>query len=229
MKINEPLLEGVFLRRLNRFAVEVIVHGVVERCYFPNPSRLEELLKPQAHLLLVDRHRRVGVTRFDVLGIYDGARPVSIDTRVPNRLFAEAVQNRILQEFRDYRVLKQEYRWGRSRFDFLLANSKPALVEVKSCSLVVQGAALFPDVPTERGVRHLWELARALRAGYDCYLVWIIQRGDARYLRPYYEVDPTFAETLRITVRRGVTPLAYRAQLKQRRIEIQAKVPVHVL
>lgn len=226
MRIEGLLIEGRLIRRLNRFAVEARVEGKVERCLFPNPSRLEELLQPGARLLLRDAGRRGGKTRLDVLGIYDGEELVGIDSRLPPQVFAEAVEEGRLLEFQGYRVVEREVRWGRSRIDLMLEGPRgPALVETKSCSLVIGGLAHFPDVPTERGRRHLKALQEAVSRGLEAYVVWVVQR-QARGLRPYREVDPHFAEELTTAIRAGVKPLAYLAPLKDKTITIVGRIPV---
>lgn len=106
----------------------------------------------------------------------------------------------------------------RSRLDFYLEGPgvPPALVEVKSVTLCVNGRGLFPDAPTVRGARHLRELAGAVSAGYRAYAVFIAQREDILTVSPNRDTDPMFAEALTEAANRGVRLLAYRCRVSPR-------------
>lgn len=143
----------------------------------------------------VERARK---TRFDLIGVvYRGLR-VSLDSRMPNRLVHEALRTGDLEELAGYAVIQPEYGYGRTRFDFLLANEHARCVlEVKSCTLVRDGVALFPDAPTVRGRRHVRELVKATREGYRECMRFVVQRADADVFIPHIEDDPAFGHALR--------------------------------
>ncbi|MBX6378181.1 MAG: DNA/RNA nuclease SfsA [Clostridia bacterium] len=120
---------------------------------------------------------------------------------------------------------------GGVRLDFLLMPADegvdpPCLVETKSCNLVEEGVALFPDAPTLRGTRHLRELTRAVVAGCRAAVVWFVQRDDARVLRPHRGADPAFAEALATAVRAGVEPYAYRCRVTPTAVTVLDAIPV---
>lgn len=110
--------------------------------------------------------------------------------------------------------------------DFQLSGNVPTFVEVKSCSLVSHGIALFPDAVTERGRRHLRELEKAASQGAQAHMVWIIQRPDAVELRPYKEKDPGFAEETIVARRAGVRTLAYKCSFDGRALRLAGRVKV---
>jgi sugar fermentation stimulation protein A len=229
MRISGPILEAEFLRRLNRFAAEVEVNGRLEKAHLPNPSRLTELFKPRARILVTPAPRGNRRTAYSIFGVYDGDLLVGIDSRFPNLLFGEAVEAGRLAEFSGYHISKREVRFSTARFDFLLERpGDKALVEVKSCSLVLDGVALFPDVPTERGLRHILKLIDAVKAGYRAYVVWVVQRPDANYLRPYREVHPEIEDALGEALNSGVKLVAYTAQLRGPEMQITGRIPVKV-
>jgi sugar fermentation stimulation protein A len=119
----------------------------------------------------------------------------------------------------------------RSRFDFYLEGPgvPPALVEVKSVTLCANGKGLFPDAPTERGARHLRELAGAVSAGYRAYAVFVAQREDILTVSPNRDTDPKFAEALAEASERGVRLLAYRCRVSPAEIVFDpAVLPVVV-
>ena len=226
MEIRGELKPGIFIQRLNRFTCLVEVEGGRARAYLPNPGRLQELLVEGARVLL----RRSGSpgrkTSYDLTGVKAGETWVSVDSRVPNALFREALEQRSLEEFRGYRIAREEVEFGRSRLDFLLQGEPPALVEVKSCTLVEEGVAKFPDAPTARGRRHLLELMEAKSAGYRSAVVFVIQRSDALAFAPNDATDAAFGEALREAAREGVEVLAYRCSFNGREIRIAGRVEV---
>ena len=137
-------------------------------------------------------------TRSDTIAIFNGRLWISIDSRVPNELVREALQTGGLREFRSYSQISPEYAFRHSRFDFLL-NSKSAkcLLEVKSCTLVENKIAKFPDAPTERGLKHLHDLINAKRLGHRACILFVIQRSDAVAFVPNTKADPQFGKTLK--------------------------------
>lgn len=173
---------------------------------------------------------------------YQG-RWVSVDARMPNRLLARCLETGALPPFRGYSTWKAEVSWGKSRVDFLLSSSggssqndsspdnsvpgKPAfLVETKSCNLVEEGLALFPDAPTTRGARHLRELAEAVDVGYRAAVVWFVQRDDARAFAPHAKADPDFARAFRDARAKGVEAYAYRCLVEPIGITVLDEIPI---
>ena len=197
--------------------------------HLPNSGRMTELLQPGtlglAHMDGTGSRGTVGTL---LLVQYEG-RWVSVDARMPNRLFARCLELGALPPFRSYTTWKAEVLWGHSRVDFLLSasSSKPKfLVETKSCNLVVQRLALFPDAPTARGARHLRELAEAVALGYRAAVVWFVQRDDADSLAAHAEADPEFARALDEARDRGVEAYAYRCLVEPSGITVLDEVPV---
>lgn len=220
------LVRAKFLRRVNRFKAEVEVAGKKEYVYVPNPSPLEELLRKGRRILLVPKEERQK-TAFDLLAVQDKDIWVTVDSRLPNMMFKEAVLNSRLREFEGYRIEKENVRVGKSLIDFLLEKEgRIAYVEVKGCSLVIGKAALFPDAPTERGRGHLRELIRAKQEGHQAYMVWMVQRPDAEELRPYKEKDKRFTIALREAIKGGVIPIAYLTEFDGAVMKLKGRIPV---
>jgi len=179
-----PLQPVRLIQRRNRFVVDVRRDAGAARhvqtaalpdifpLHLPNSGRMTELLQPGTlGLAHVEQRRGRGTAGTLLLVQYQG-RWVSVDARMPNRLFARCLELKALPPFLGYTEWKAEVSWGQGRVDFLLSPSEeklpekrsrelpPCLVETKSCNLVVDSLALFPDAPTARGARHLRELAR---------------------------------------------------------------------
>ncbi|MEM2780904.1 MAG: DNA/RNA nuclease SfsA [Candidatus Bathyarchaeia archaeon] len=231
IEVEGKILEGVFEKRLTRFSALVNVDGKVLPCFLPNPGRLCELLVPNARVVLREGAVRGGrKTVYDVIGVYSNGTIVSIDSRFPNKLVFEALKRKDLTEFRDYDAVKPEHRHGRTRFDFLLCGVavKPCLLEVKSCTLVRNEIAMFPDAPTERGTRHVLELVKALDDGFRAAVLFIIQRSDAKFFTSNDETDPKFGKALREAVKSGLEVYAYMAIFAGNRIVLDGKVEVRL-
>lgn len=230
------LTAGVFVRRVNRFAALVSVSGADVLAHVANSGRLEELLAPGNPVLLTPI---VGLeerkTHFDLTLVRIDGAWVSADARVPPALVREAFLERRLPPFTLYTALRQEVPLGASRIDLLLAPRDAAglggpdgacYVEVKSCTLVKGGDALFPDAPTLRGARHARELANAVKRGFRAAVVFVVQRPDARRFRPNDAADPAFGEALRAAVSSGVEAYAYSCRVTPESIAINAPLEV---
>lgn len=235
LKIEGEMVRARFLSRKNRFSVlaELVEEGGRAgkagrfECHLPNPGRLKELLVPGAELLLraaKDPQRRK--TKFDVFAAVAGGETVIVDSRAANQILRVAFAAGDLPEFEGYELVRSEPDCGDSRLDFLLKGDRPAIVEVKSCTLVKGGIALFPDAPTTRGRRHLQELLRASSQGYRACVLFVVMRKDAAVFAPNDETDPAFGAALREAASGGVEAIAIAARYKDGWIELTGEVPV---
>ena len=204
MRIEGTTSFARFVERTSRFTVLVDQGGQRFECYLANPGRLGELLTPGRKLLLrrADGNRK---TQFDVIGVQAKNQVVTIDSRIPNDLMREAFQAEKLPEFRGYRYVRSEPRFGASRLDFLLDGDLPCLVEVKSCTLVRDGTALFPDAPTERGSRHLNALVDTVKKGFRAAIILLVFRTDSTCFAPNQETDQKFSLNFKKAIENGVS------------------------
>ncbi len=223
--MSATLIDGRFVARPNRFHVRVRVDGRVEDAYLPNPGRLRELLVPGVSLRLLRAPGADRRTRFDVLAGRHGGAWVCLDTRQANAAVATALAAGSLPEFSAYREIRAEAPAGDSRLDFRLADPGTCWIEVKCCSLVVRGRALFPDAPTERGTRHLRELAvRARRGNRAVLLVCVVRRATC--FSPNDAADPAFGRALRNAHRAGVEVRAHLAAMRGPELALGRPIPV---
>ncbi len=212
---------GRFVRRENRFRVTVEVGGNVESAHLPNSGRLSELLTPGRRCYLVPRPSPSRRTPYDLLLVVYRGVLVSVDARLPNPLFAEAVAKGWLTAFAGAAHIEREVRYGRSRMDFRLDGPGGVCwVETKSVTLVERGVALFPDAPTARGRRHLEELIALVREGQRAAVVFVVQRPDATAFAPNARADPAFAHALAEAAALGVEVYAHRCRVTREAISI---------
>jgi len=175
---------------------------------------MHELLTPGTEVVLREVLKQNRKTDYDLIGVFYNGQPVSVDSRLPNKLVLEALRNRDIKELSEYNIIKPEYGYGHTRFDFFLANEhESCLLEVKSSTLVKDGVAMFPDAETERGRRHVMDLVKAKKEGYRACLLFIVQRTDAHVFAPNDETDPEFGKALRDAAKEGVEIYAYKMEI----------------
>ncbi len=224
MKI-ENLFEGVFTERPNRFTVIFQWEGTHERAHLRDPGRLQELLLPEARLLLrpaLNLSKRK--TKYDVIAVESEGIWVLINSGFHSDLAAEIIESKIVPELSSYRVERREYTFRKSRIDFLLTtdtsvkrgsekgrNIVPSkmLLEVKGCTLVEEGHGKFPDAPTIRGKKHLEELIKAKNEGMNAAVLFLIPREDVQIFSPNWEMDEDFSKTLEQAEMDKVLIIAY--------------------
>ncbi len=230
-----PLVEGRFIKRLNRFAALVDIDKREYLAHVPNSGRMAELLVPGFRVLLAPAPQPTAgkgpgrKTAYDLAIVDTGDTLSSADARLPNRLLAEALAEGRLPQFADYPVVRPESTFGDSRLDFRLDGPiGTCYVETKSVTLVVNGVGLFPDAPTLRGVKHLHSLMAALEQGCRAAVIFVIQRNDADAFAPHDSADPLLGQTLRQAVAAGVEAWAYRCQLDESSITLAESIPVRL-
>jgi sugar fermentation stimulation protein A len=220
------LTPGRVLRRDNRFRATVQVGNRQALAHVPNSGRLTELFTPNRPVWLAPATNPERVTAYDLKLVEFASTLVSMDARLPNPLFAEALRAGKLAMF-PYPDIKGEVKLGKSRLDFRLSGPKGICwVETKSVTLVEEGVARFPDAPTGRGRRHLLELIEINRSGDQAAVVFVIQRPDAMSFSPHKEADPEFAGTLRQAADSGVQVLAFTCQVTLESIVLNNEIPV---
>jgi sugar fermentation stimulation protein A len=203
--------------------------GAIVRAACRDPGRLDTLLWPGAELRLRAAHAPGRRTEYDAVLVRAHGVWVSLVPSLANELVAARLAGAGLPGLAGARHIEREVRHGRSRFDFRLHDRRgPRWLEVKSVGLVLAGEALFPDAPTLRGARHLAELTAWVRAGGRAALVFVVQREDARLVRPHVARDPRFAAALAEARRAGVRLLAYVWRLEPAGASWLRRVPVHI-
>ena len=216
----ENIVRGIFLRRPNRFVAHVVIDGQEQVVHVKNTGRCRELLPEGARVWCQESSNPNRKTAYDLISVYKpGLEWVNIDSLVPNSLVKQYL------EIQGYDMVKPEYTYGRSRFDFYMEkDGEKYLTEVKGCTLAADlgggRIGLFPDAPTERGVKHLIELAEAAKAGYHCSLSFVIQMNGIRQVLPNDETHPEFGKALKRAVDSGVKTVYYQCQVEADCIEI---------
>ena len=189
-----------FIGRPNRFVATVWLDGIEEAVHVKNTGRCRELLTPGAEVWLAAPGTLGRKLRYDLVTVRKkSGLLVNIDSQAPNKVAAEWLQTQAFDRVRP------EYSYGGSRIDFLMTRGDERfLMEVKGCTLEMGGVGYFPDAPTERGVRHLYELTAAAREGCHAILAFVIQMDGVVEVRPNEATHPAFAEALNEAEAAGV-------------------------
>lgn len=209
-----------FLARPNRFIAQVELEGRVETVHVKNTGRCKELLLPGCTVYLEGSSNPDRKTKYDLVAV-EKVRPgrpplfINMDSQAPNKVFAEWVAAGLGEDLGLPRptLLRPETTWGNSRFDFYWELSekgcgRKGYVEVKGCTLEENGLALFPDAPTERGVKHLRELAACREAGFEAAVCVVVQMAGMTAFSPNDRTHPEFGAALREAAQAGVRVLA---------------------
>ena len=209
----ERVISGVFLKRPNRFIAHVRINGTEEICHVKNTGRCRELLVPGCTVYCFVSDNPARKTKYDLIAVEKktehGTFLVNMDSQAPNAAAKEWLQSGD-SPFGKLSVIKPECKYGNSRFDFYLEKGKRKIyLEVKGVTLEDNGVVLFPDAPTERGVKHVQELIHCHANGFETYVLFVVQMEQALHFTPNRETHPQFADALQEAQKAGVQLLAY--------------------
>ena len=230
----ENVIKGEFLSRPNRFIANVIVDGKEDKAHVKNTGRLKELLRPGAVIYLEDHDGRMGSRkmRYSLIGVEKSGIGVNIDSQAPNKVVNESLRdgNIRLPDMKNLVKVKGEHKYGDSRLDFYVEDicGNKGLIEVKGVTLEVDGTARFPDAPTERGIKHINELAGAINAGYKVYVIFVIQMKGVIVFEPNDATHKAFGDALREAAKAGVRVMARDCHIEIDSIEIRNEVEVRL-
>ena len=218
----DNITHAIFLNRPNRFIAEVDIDGHKEIVHVKNTGRCRELLIPGCEVWLTAPGTQGRKTRYDLIAVRKGSGTIfNIDSQAPNKVVREWLDKQ------DFDRIVPEYTYGDSRIDFYMERKSGGmepekyLMEVKGCTLEIDGIGYFPDAPTERGVKHLKELIKAKSAGYRAILAFVIQMDGVTEVRPNIDTHPEFAEIFYKAKATGVEVLNLTSHVTPEEIVIQ--------
>ncbi len=221
--------EGTFISRPNRFIADVLVDGKSVTVHVKNTGRCREILIPGCRVFLEKAKNPERKTPYDLIAVEkiteNGTILINMDSQIPNAVAAEFLPMSGL--FPEGTVFRREVTYGKSRFDLCAENDTgKAFIEVKGVTLENDGLALFPDAPTERGVKHIRELIDAKAKGFDAYIMFIIQMENVHTFSPNRLMHPEFADALSDAKKAGVKILAYTCTVTPDSIKVKNPVKI---
>ncbi len=215
---------AIFISRPNRFIAHCLLDGEEVVCHVKNTGRCKELLIEGCRVYLTESDSPTRKTKYDLVAVQKGDMLINMDSQAPNELAYEWLRGGLLSEDA---TVRREVRFGDSRFDLYFEDGdRKGFIEVKGCTLERDGIALFPDAPTQRGVKHIRELIKAKEAGYEAYILFVIQMKGVSEFRPNRDTHPEFADALIDAKRAGVNILAYDCETEVGRVRVDERVKV---
>jgi len=233
MDIGLPTLEGRFVKRYKRFFADVeLADGTLVTAHCPNTGSLKGCLVEGARAVLRDSQDDKRKLRYVFQAIEVDGTLVNVDTALPNRVVHEAVVAGAIPELAGYDEARREVKYGaNSRIDLLLSKKRSktlCYVEVKNTTLAEGRLALFPDAVTERGRKHLGELANMVAAGHRAVQLFFVSRDDVRRFAPADDIDPAYGAALREAAEVGVEVLAYAARVTPDTLDVGRRLDVQL-
>ena len=231
MQFSPPLIQGTLIRRYKRFLSDIqLASGEIITAHCPNTGKMTGCSAPgsKACLSLSDNPGRKYPHTLEL--VKSGKTWVGVNTARTNSLVKEAIEKAKIEQFVDYPEIRSEVKTSaHTRLDLVVSNTDHDLyIEIKNCSLAIDGVAMFPDAVTARGTKHLHELKRLKACGERTCIFFLVQREDADIFRPADHIDPLYGETLREVVSAGVTVLAYQAAVSPKGISVARALPVEL-
>ena len=233
MRFSPELEQGVLVVRYKRFLADIKTDsGELLTIHCPNTGSMFNCMMPGGRVWFSrtnDPKRKLPGT-WEISETPQG-RLACVNTGRANHLVEEALRAGVITELNGFTALKREVAYGleKSRVDFRLDYAHgPAYVEVKSVTLGFDGSAVaaFPDAVTQRGARHLRELATLAREGVRAVLLYCVNITGIEAVRPAQEIDPGYADALREAVAAGVEVLAYGVKLTPEEVIIDRPLRV---
>ena len=227
MNFENKLISGVFIKRYKRFFVDVQIENKVITAHCPNTGSMKGLLKEGNKVWLSKSNNPDRKLKYTLQIIEDKKSKVGVNTHLTNKIVLDALKNNLIKEFDKDITIKPEVKFGdNTRFDFLITKKNyKAFVEVKNVTLVRKPKiAEFPDAITSRGAKHIEELIKASKKGYEVYIAFIIQREDCNQFAIASDIDPEYSELLSKAVKKKLNILCYDCKFSSKGIKLNKKI-----
>ncbi len=228
MIFKNKLVPAKLIKRYKRFLADVVLtDGSTMTVYCPNTGSMRSCSTPGSRVMISKSNNSKRKYQYTLEVIDVGTGWIGINTSLTNSIVAEAIGLGIIDELQDVDAIHTEVKTSaHTRLDLMVEKGdKKIFIEIKNCSLVEEGVAMFPDAVTSRGTKHLLELAELVRQGNDGIIFYLVQRMDAQLFKPAAHIDPVYAETLQKVRRQGVKIAVYQAKADESGIEVTRKLP----
>jgi len=227
MNFEDKLISGLLIKRYKRFFVDIKVENKIITAHCPNTGSMMGLLKKNNKVWLTKSDNPKRKLKYTLQIIEDESSKVGINTHITNKIVLDALNNSIIEKFRNLETIKPEVNFGsNTRFDFLISEGKKrSFIEVKNVTLSrKKGIAEFPDAVTSRGLKHIEELIKAGQKGYEIYLLYVIQRNDCDKFKLAKDIDPKYYKLLIKAVKKNLNILCYDCKFSTKGIKLNRKI-----
>lgn len=232
MEFPTPLIEGKLIKRYKRFLSDIeLPNGEVVVAHCPNTGSMKRCQQDSARVWLSksDNPKRKLAYTWELVEV-DEQYLACINTGYPNKLVGEAIANGVVTELVGYAEQKAEVKYGeKSRIDWLLTgdDGRKCYVEVKNVTLLEEdGLGYFPDAVTDRGRKHLHELANMVEEGHRAVMFFCVSHTGIDSVTPAAHIDKKYAQAFVNVVERGVEVIAYKVAITTEGMKVVSPVPV---
>jgi len=229
MKIEPKLIHVKFIKRYKRFFADVKIKNKMITAHCPNSGSMLGLLKENNNAWISKSNNLSRKLKYTLEIINDKKSNVGVNTHRANRIVEEAIENKKIKELKKFISIKREAKFSKeTRFDFFLENkNQKAFLEVKNVTLCrKKNISEFPDAVTTRGKKHLTHLQDAIKQGYESYLLFLIQREDAKSMRIASDIDPNYFDEIKKAKEKGVKIIAFSCKVKDNEITVSKRIKV---
>ena len=226
------IIKGEFISRPNRFIANVKIENEIHTVHVKNTGRCKELLVPNCTVYLSGSDNPNRKTKYDLIAVEKERKNkppllINMDSQIVNYVAEEWLKESGF--FGKNATIRREVTFGKSRFDFFIeTENQKNFLEIKGVTLEKDGIALFPDAPTERGLKHINELIKAKRKGYSSYILFVIQMKEITEFSPNSETHMEFAKSLKKAEEEGVKIMAMDCDVSPDEIKISKEVKIHL-
>lgn len=217
------VVSGIFISRPNRFIAHVLIEDKEEIVHVKNTGRCKELLLPGVRVYLYCAPEgSPRKTKYDLIAVEKGSRLINMDSQAPNAVAEEWLQKQYPQA-----EIRREVVYGASRFDFRITEGETTtFLEVKGVTLEHDNIAMFPDAPTERGLKHIRELMSSIKEGYQAAILFVVKMQGIQSFRPNDQTHPAFGQALREAQAAGVKIMVMDCIVTPDSLNIHSPVPL---
>ncbi len=227
MNFENNLISGVFIKRYKRFFADIKINDKTVVAHCPNTGSMLGLLKEGNKVWLTKSDNPNRKLKYTLQIIEDNGCKVGVNTHLTNKIVLEALEKNLIKELTKDVEIKSEVKFGENtRFDFLITKKNyKAFIEVKNVTLSRNiGVAEFPDAITSRGAKHINELIKANKKGYEIYIAFIIQREDSKKFIVAADIDPEYSKLLSKAVKKKLNILCYDCKFSLKGIKLNNKI-----
>ena len=229
MEFTKSLLKGKLIKRYKRFFTDVKLNKEVVTAHCPNTGSMMGLLEEGNEVYLLKNDDPKRKLKYGLEIIKSRNNLVGVNTHMANKIAHHGLKNNLIEELKNNENIKAEVFFNKeTRFDFLIEKNKQKIfMEVKNVTLFRdKNTAEFPDAITSRGSKHLLTLIDAIRKGFKCYLLFLVQIENMEYFRIAKDIDSEYYKNYLIAKKAGVNFLAYRCKINSKEILIDKKLKI---
>ena len=231
MLFENKLISGLLIKRYKRFFVDVKINNQIVTAHCPNTGSMYGLLDRGNKVWISKSSNPNRKLKYTLEIIEVNKTKIGINTHSTNKIVYQALQNNIINEFKNFLEIKPESKFGaNTRFDFLVIDKKSkSFIEVKNVTLSrKRGIAEFPDAITTRGLKHINELIKAGKENYKIYILFLIQRNDCKLFSIAKDIDPDYSNALSKAVKNSLNILCYDCKFSSKGIKLNKKIKIKI-